>query len=77
MDVRISVNSLGELLYATAAERHMSGRAAAKAIGLTIPTYSRIVNGGVFRLEWVLPIARWCGLTPQQLWDLLDKQVAS
>ena len=74
MDKIVTIKSLGELLYATAAERHLDGKTAALEVGLTTATYSRITNGSGFALKWIIPIAKWCGINAQQLWELLETE---
>ena len=74
--IKFEINNLNELLAFTLKERGCGVRDAAKAIGMSSATVSRIVNGGGFEAKWILPIAEWCGLTmiedAWQLWQLLE-----
>ena len=73
MDKTIRIDTLGEFLFFTMTERRVQGRKVAKEIGTSPATISRIINGFGFEIKLIVPIAKWCGLNPQQLWELLEK----
>ncbi len=74
MEHRILVYTLADALRAGIYKRRVSMRSAGRDMGISAPTMSRILRGRGFELKWAIPIAKWLGLTPQQLWDLLDAQ---
>ena len=69
--VAINVNSIQELLAATIATRGLKQKTAAQQIGLSESVVCRIIQGKWFSVRSLKPIACWCGLTPEELWELL------
>jgi len=70
----VQINSLGDLLFATMNERRKGIREVARAVGMSPATVSRITSGAGFELKWIIPIAKWCGINAQQLWELLERE---
>lgn len=74
MTKQILIYTLADALRAGLYERRVSMREAARDIGMSTATLSRIVQGKGFEMKWVISIAKWLHLTPQQLWDLLNTE---
>jgi len=72
MKVELDIATLGEYLNYKMQEKRLSYRDVAPELKMNTATLSRIVNGKGFGLRWVIPIAKWCKLTPTQLWELLE-----
>lgn len=73
MELKTEVNSIGELLYFHMMDRRKGVREAGRELGISPATISRITQGKGFEIKWLLPIARWCGIDAQQMWDLLEE----
>jgi len=71
MKKEIEIKTLGDYLKYKMFEREKSTRDVAKELGMTNSTLWRIASGLDFRIKWIIPVAEWCELNPEQLWDLL------
>ena len=72
MKIELEVKTLGEYLKYKMVERKVSYHDIAPEIGMSIATLSRILHNGAFEIKWIIPLAKWCGLSTDQLWDLLE-----
>ena len=55
-------------------DRRVTQQEAAKDINIKGSTLCRFLQGQGIRYESIIPIARWCGLTPAGLWDLMAEE---
>lgn len=69
-----SFKTLGEVFRYQIAMSRLNAKEVAEEIGISPSTISRIINGKVFWPRCIIPIARWCRLTPQELWILLEAE---
>jgi len=77
MKVTIDITTIGDYLKLKMQERNKGVRDVALEIGMSPATVSRITTGHNFNLCWLIPLAKWCNLNPQELWDLLSKDSES
>jgi transcriptional regulator with XRE-family HTH domain len=70
--IEYEVNTLGEYLLFTMRQRGLSTRAVAKELKLAPSTLWRISTNRPFRINSIIPVAKWCGITPDLLWQLLE-----
>jgi len=66
--------SFGDALHMTMAAKRVGVRGVAKDCGMSHATVSRICNGYSFELRWIIPLAKWMGLTEKELWQLLEAE---
>ena len=77
MQKTIQINTLSECLYWRMVEQHVQAKDVAALVGCAPSTISHITSGngtGLHR-QWIIPIARWCELTPDELWTLLEGEI--
>ena len=72
MIISSEAKTLNEVLRLTMQKRRYETKETAKEIGVSASTISRFVHGSSCAMNNIIPIARWCGLTPNELWGLLD-----
>jgi len=72
MKVIVDIVTVGDYLKFKMRERSKGVRDVALEIGISSATVSRITNGHNFNLSSLIPIAKWCDLGPQELWNLLN-----
>ena len=73
MKVEMEVETLGELLSLKMLQASYGVREAGRAMNISPATVSRISNGHSMALRHIIPVAQWCELTPQELWNFLEQ----
>jgi len=73
--VSLPVSSLRGYLAASIAARGLKQSEVARQLGMTTVMLSRVINGQSISIQWIIPIAQWCCLTPDELWTLLSSEV--
>ena len=73
MKMTAEVTSLSECLRFQMFLNNHSTRDLAKTLGVSNSTVWRIINGGSYFARLVIPIAKYCRINPEQLWDLLEE----
>ena len=71
MEIVLNVNNIGQYLKLKMAEKNMGVREVAKEIGTSSATISRITAGKMFDIRLIRPIAMWCDISPEELFNLL------
>jgi len=66
--------SIRDILCHTMTAKGKNGKEAAKEIGTSTSTISRIINGKGFELQLIIPIATWCDINAEELWSLLANE---
>lgn len=72
MKVELEIKSFGQYFRYKMQERKTSTRGVAEELCMNPSTIWRIASDYNFALKWIIPVAKWCGLSPKQLWDLLE-----
>lgn len=72
MKVEVDINTFGQYFRWKMQERQVSTREVATELRMTPSTIWRIASGYPFNLKWLISIAKWCDLNPDQLWELLE-----
>ena len=72
MKVTVKIDTLGDYFLYKMRERKVSTRDVAKEISLSPSTVWRISQGMSFKIENLIPVAKWCGLSADELWNLLS-----
>lgn len=74
MKFETEVHTLSQYLSLVIHSRNLSLRDVAPQVDMSVATLSRITRGANFEQKWIVPIAKWCELTPLELWDLLEQK---
>jgi hypothetical protein len=72
VELAINLSTIGEVLLFTMQRRKQTLRDVAPEIGCCAATLSRLTRGKECEARWLVPIAKWCELGAQELWDLLE-----
>ena len=72
MKKEMEIRTLGEYLKYRMFITNSSLKDVENATGLAHATLFRIYNGYGFKLKWIIPVAKWCELSPDTLWVLLE-----
>jgi len=70
------IHTMGELLKYTLFDRNMSQARAAEEIGAGVSeaTISRMIQEKGFWVRAIIPVAKWCNISPEELWALLERE---
>lgn len=66
--------TLGDRLRWEINQRDAHLRDVAKQTGVAASTITRLLQGRSLTQSNIMPIAKWIGLTPDELWDYLDPE---
>ncbi len=73
MEIKLDIETIGQYFRWKMQEKGKTTRQVAEELCMNPSTIWRIASDKPFDLKWLIPIAEWCELTPQELWDFLDK----
>lgn len=66
--------TFGEALHMTMDARDVTTWMVSKATGTPPAVVWRVLHGGESGLRWIIPLAKWMGLTEKELWQLLEAE---
>lgn len=72
MKVEIEIKTFGDMVFFKMHDEQLGVREVAKVVGISPIAISRISAGHSMQMKHIIPIAKWLGINPEQLWDFLE-----
>lgn len=72
----ICPDTLGGMVMIKRITERLGLRAVTEVTGVSPATISRLERGGKVTADHFKAMAEWCGLSPEEAWPLLNKEVA-
>ncbi len=67
----IEIKTIGQLLAYTMWDRNDTNRQVGEQTGIPHTVIWRMAQGRDFRIQWLKKVAEYCGISPEEAWNLL------